>query len=419
MPTTVTRTIGTTGDYSTIQAWEDACPANLVTNDEIWRGECQNQEFVTSLELVISGQTADATRYVELTTVAGASFADHANKLTNGLRYNVSNGAAIRLTASYRQLMSISTNHTRVSKLQLHQSNGQAYAAIRTIGSSSVVISQVLARSAGGSPFECGSGSWLNCLAISDRATNGAGFSFQNGYVNSDIFNCTVVRPSNQTTGGEGFSLSYSNITVKNCAAFGYTNFFAGSGGASGNNNATNLSSVGFGTSNQVSLTYADQFEQPSNSGGVMDFRTKSGAALIDNGANLSSSGVTADIVGASRSAPYDIGAWEVTGLSPIVGTGAFTFDGMTIVGAGTLPIVGAGGFSFDGMTIAGIGRDPNALIVSAVGSSRTRRGARRVYLQDPPPSAVFHPNALPAELAGNAVPAWYDEDEEAWMMLG
>ena len=38
MPTTTTKTIGSTGDYSTLQAWEDACPANLVTADEIWRG---------------------------------------------------------------------------------------------------------------------------------------------------------------------------------------------------------------------------------------------------------------------------------------------------------------------------------------------------------------------------------------------
>ena len=311
MATVVTRTIGTTGDYSTVQAWEDASPANLVTNNEIWRGECQNQEFVTSLEIVISGQTTDATRYVELTTVAGASFVDHANKLTNGLRYNASNGAGIRLTASYRQLMSITTSHTRVSKLQLHQANGQAYACIRTIGTSSVVISQILGQSDNGTAFECGSGTWSNCLAISNRATGGSGFSVQNSYANSNFFNCTVVRPSNLTVGGSAFYMSYSTSTIKNCAVFGYTDFWAGQNTPSGNNNATNLASVGFGSSNQVSLTYADQFEQPSNSGSVMDFRLKTGATLIDNGANLSSDGVTTDIVGTTRSAPYDIGAWE------------------------------------------------------------------------------------------------------------
>jgi len=42
MPTTTVKVIGTSGDYTTIQGWEDACPANIVTTDEIWEGQLKN-----------------------------------------------------------------------------------------------------------------------------------------------------------------------------------------------------------------------------------------------------------------------------------------------------------------------------------------------------------------------------------------
>jgi hypothetical protein len=93
MPTTVTKIIGTGGDYTTIAAWLAACPANLVTADQIWQGKLKNQTFNEAV--VFSGITTDATRYIELTTDTGASFRDNASVRSNALRYNASNGAAI------------------------------------------------------------------------------------------------------------------------------------------------------------------------------------------------------------------------------------------------------------------------------------------------------------------------------------
>lgn len=56
---------------------------------------------------------------------------------------------------------------------------------------------------------------------------------------------------------------------------------------------------------------------------------------------------------------------------------------------------------------------------ISVGGLSRTRRGARRIYLPEPQATAVFHPNALPEELAAHAVKAWQDdEDDETWFLL-
>lgn len=55
---------------------------------------------------------------------------------------------------------------------------------------------------------------------------------------------------------------------------------------------------------------------------------------------------------------------------------------------------------------------------VASAGPSRTRRGARRVYLPEPQASAVFHPNALPEDLAPHAVKAWQDDEDDEWFLL-
>lgn len=67
MPTVTTNTIGASGaDYTSIQAWQDDAPADLVTNDEIWRGEIIDDTH-DEAGVVISGSNVDDTRYKHLT----------------------------------------------------------------------------------------------------------------------------------------------------------------------------------------------------------------------------------------------------------------------------------------------------------------------------------------------------------------
>lgn len=73
-------------------------------------------------------------------------------------------------------------------------------------------------------------------------------------------------------------------------------------------------------------------------------------------------------------------------------------------IAAGTLSLTASATAEWDPATTA------------AGPSRRTRRGARRVYLPEQP-SAVFHPSALPADLAPAAQPAWQEEDGE-WLIL-
>jgi len=331
MPTTVIETIGTGGDSSTPTLWEGLLPTNLVTADEIREGHQLNQEFSGAAnQLTIAGQTVDATRYIVYRAAPGASFADNANKLTNALRYNASNGAALRKTNNYSYAVQVSTQYTRISGLQF-AADGSATAL--AMSAANCRVEQCIARSASYIPFEIGTGTQtiINCLGILDGTASQAAFSFSGS--TATIYNCTAVRPSNRTAAFRGFSFSFGTRTINNCASFGFTDFSNTT--FTGSNNATDAATIPSGTSNQTSLVYADQFEQPSNSGSAMDFRTKAGAKLIGNGTDLSGSGVTTDIVGTARVVPYDIGVWKYTAPDVTV-----TVSGIALAAsAGTLAI--------------------------------------------------------------------------------
>jgi hypothetical protein len=174
--------------------------------------------------------------------------------------------------------------------------------------------------------------------------------------------NCTFVRPSNLGNTTWGITNNYTSITIKNTGIFGVSNFASVS--FTGNNNASNAT-IGWGTDNQASLTYADQFEEPSSASGTQDYRLKTGAALVDNGADLSGSGVTTDIVGTARGATYDIGAWEVasgspdetvtlTGIALTASSGSVT-EGIAVAASGSAATSAAGSAAAAlGETVAG-----------------------------------------------------------------
>ena len=321
MATTVVSTIGTAGDYSTLASWEAASPADLVAADQIWQGQVKNEEFVgASTMLTIAGQTTDATRYVELTTESGASFADNANKLTNALRYNAANGAGIRTTGGYATAaVVVSTNFTRLSKLQISGIGSQT-AGISNTGNSCVVDQCIIVGDFFGITSGGNSVTVLNTLAITDAPSRLGATAIRTVAASMSCYNCTAVGYSDvvPSATSAAFYASYGAMLLKNCAGFGHNLFgrVAGGPGFSGSssNNASDKT-ISFGTANQPSLTYADQFENTAS--GTADFRTKTGATLIANGVDLTASGVTVDIVGSARADPFDIGAWQVAGPTP------------------------------------------------------------------------------------------------------
>jgi hypothetical protein len=304
MPTIVTSSIGTNSrDYSTIQAWEDACPSDLVAADQVWKGECYNDSEFTG-GVSISGQTTDATRYVWLTAAGGESFIDHADAATNPLTYDQSKGVGIAANPAEVPLIDVYATYTKIERLQIKRSGwsfGHPSVRFRTTGSiNNCLIENSVSAPSGGYTLHLDEGSKAENCCIIARTNNQHGIGL---FFFSIADSCTVVCDSAAgESGGIGINDVNGNATAKNCAIFGFATPTSGSFNASSDYNATDKASGLPGSNSLYNLTFADQFENTST-----DFRLKAGADLIDAG----STALTTDIIGQTRGSPPDIGAWE------------------------------------------------------------------------------------------------------------
>ncbi len=309
MATTVTKTIGSGGDYSTIQAWEDACPANLTTVDQIWRGEVKNQSFTNSGNnvLTVDGITSDATRYVELTTEAGASFVDNANLATNALRYNTSNGAAISSSNGYAVNTPIIVNshiHCRISKLQVKATGNGGWAINAT--ANTIIDRCILEGTRRGLIITNSSRASNSVIALTDSSSLVDIVEIVTG---ASLYNCTLV--SLGATIANALSGNYGTPTVRNCIIMNCTAVKTGGASPTYTTCLTSASSPPSGCTNTAYATGSGiQFESTTN--GSHDFRIKSGSSAVDAGTTDSTYGATS-INGVSRpsGSAYDVGAWE------------------------------------------------------------------------------------------------------------
>jgi len=313
MPTTITSTIGTGGDYSTLQAWEDAAPANLVTSDQVWRGECFNQTFAPGgTAITFAGSTSDATRYKELTAAAGASFVDDADARTNALRYNTANGAAIENTTNgYASAISVQEGFVRINRLQISSirdcvNNGS--------GDGSLWLNQIIAHtsSTGGSPpvlLGRNNGKITNSLVYRTGSSTTALLST---FQTVTAVNVTLAAASDRTAATNAVTQSYpSSAVFRNVAAFGCTNALNSSSSTTSTTCRTSAASPPSGWSTVAYDTSTGSgFEATTASG--FDARLKSTSALIDVGTTDATNAAT-DIVGFARpgGSSYDVGAWE------------------------------------------------------------------------------------------------------------
>lgn len=314
MPTTTVRTIGTSSrQYSTLQAWEDAAAANLVTADEIWQGQCYNDSEFTAA-LTVSGSTVDATRYKELTTATGQSFADNANAQTNALRYNQTNGVGLHVTSSYTTAIDVSENYFRMSKIQAKRSTGGGASRVwLDSGVTGARASQCIFESDRSASVARGETDavFSSCLMVSRVSSVPAILTVAS--TGGTVINCTLVVPSDLTAATDGITRSYaSSWTVKNCAIFGVTN----TGDTTGITYTNCYSDDASPPTGVTTMTYSTSTGS-TNSGfqnisdGTHDYRIKSGSGLADVGATDSAG--SPDIVGTARpsGSAYDVGCWE------------------------------------------------------------------------------------------------------------
>lgn len=309
MPTDIIKKVGvtnspTTMDYSSVQAWNDAAPSNLVSADERWIGECYNQGTFTAIATIGSGWTVDATHYFWLRTAAGASFRDNASVRSNALYPNASNGVTWQIGDNYNYVLVVWAANTVLSYLQFV--NTGFGGAIRN-NTSAGVIDSCLIRSAVGSGAAIYFPSTMYNTVVIVTGSSGSCTIYQ-GF----MYGCTFVS-ANGSSGACIQNDNYNSSLWQNCACFGFASLMSGSAAlnASSDYNATDLAtSFGAGTHNRNSLTYASQFVSTTS-----DYRavnTGSLAAGLPDSTHL-----PVDISNFTRSAttPY-IGAWEVAGAA-------------------------------------------------------------------------------------------------------
>jgi hypothetical protein len=295
MPTTITTTIGatsspTTPDYTTLQAWEDAITANLVTADEIHEGQCLDQGTFTS-GVSIGGHTTDATRFIRLTTASGASFKDKAGVRSSALLYNTSDGVTIETSG---QAIVNAQAYTRFEGLQVKRTAYSGASGFVTGNVAGVIVDKCIV------DHSITAQDSANFVKVRNCLIKGNG----NGQL-SEFYGCTFIGPGS----GAAFAGSYSNLPkAVNCAIFNFASYGTGTPKAGTDYNATDLASVPLGSNNVTSLTFADQFENSST-----DFRAISTGDL--QAGTPDATNTPDDISDETRDAttPW-IGCWEVAG---------------------------------------------------------------------------------------------------------
>lgn len=357
-----TKTIGTGGDYSTIASWFAACPADLVSTTQTWRGELKNETFTLTSGVSFTGITTNSTYYVELTTEAGASFADNANVQTNALRYNASNGAAITCSTAWVPMLSVATSmHFRMSMVQIRSSHNNTSTFTQNAVSGNTTVNRCIVEtqhSSNGAVVLYGSGSTVsNSLLINRRSSSvGPALGVGNG---AGAYNCTLA--CTVAAGAVAITGNYGTPVVKNCAVFGFTAIKSGGNTPTYTTCATDIASPPTGFTG--SLTGSSQFESLTD--GSHDFRLKSGSSLIGAGTTESTYAAT-DIAGTSRPSGtgYDIGAWEfvtATGYTLTCAQGSYTLSGQAAgtkaartlaMGQGTYTLTGSAASLLEGHVI-------------------------------------------------------------------
>lgn len=312
-----TSSIGATGrDYVDIPAFIASLPATLL-EQEI--GELYNDsEFTSTSGITISGITTTSSFNIVLRAATGEAF----NDTEQALRYNASNGVAIRKTSSYGIALSVTVEHTVLEDLQIGTTGTTNAITLMFSGSTdSAVIRNCLIESSSNSWALAASSnaSYINCdIVVSDGASSGTD-GVRISYATPSFLNCTVFSnyPSSSGFGFEKIGGSSNGAIVKNCAIFGFgTAMESGTWGSGTDFNATDDSSLPAGSNNQTSLTTASQFENVASEA-TLDLRAVASGSLQNGTPDIGNTGGV-DIFGNARDAttPY-IGCYEVSGTPP------------------------------------------------------------------------------------------------------
>lgn len=324
MPTTIIKTIGPGGDFTTLQAAvtdTTVIPTNLVSADVLVRLQVRSGAELASTSVVDASsvsRTWDATRRIILEPYPGEGFADNGSKLTNALTYNASNGAAIKFTSGSSTdtpawyLQGIS----EIRGLQFKYDDTGAGASRKLFRTDGKIVGCIIdaARPAG-------SETQIDCTGFSNNLFIGRGgypssapaiigTRFAGGWNGATdgvqiVGNTFVVNNAGKLVGGNG-----NAPVVKDNALFGIASIST-DWAITPTYCATDMSSLS-GTGNVANVLMSNQFQNATSGGPFTDMRVKAGSVLINAGVRDAANTGDLDIVGSSRSTTTPtIGAWE------------------------------------------------------------------------------------------------------------
>lgn len=319
MPVNLIGPGGQGGNYTTIAAFEAALPAVMSANEEaavIWTSA--GNEIVVSA--VTEFRDVDPNGFqIIIRPVSGQGFRDHANVLTNALRYSRDVGAAIRLSNSNNRLFEINIDNVSFVDMQLKKDTQNTYGACIACSVNGVgrVLDSCIIHN-GGRQFvvDARGISIRNSVLVHDSPSNDANtIGVRAALGDVEIYSSTVVRINGTGAGTFGLQTTNASSAARNSGFFGFTTAMAlvAGGVIIGGNNASN-ETINYGSGNQNLLEFAAQFRDISVSG--PDFRIHTGLA---ESTGIRSNGSAAivpafDIFRTARpqGAGYDIGAYEV-----------------------------------------------------------------------------------------------------------
>jgi len=282
----VTKTLKTSGgDYSSFQTWESTEQTDLVAAGDSHVLEISAGEYIGGG--TVGAWTTDATHTITIKAAAGS---EHGGIWGAGAKLSVAGAAVLNISQAY----------VLVQDIELQSGVDASGNCLAALGDPSyytglLIGNDAATRAVVGGVTVISSGYFHNCVIK----------NFNRGYYSlvssAPVKNCTFI--------GNNYGAYVSTapaFPASNCVGFDNDSldfFQSKAGGWTGSGNASEDASAP-GTAPITGIVAADFY---NFAGG--DYRAVEGGALDGSGADLSGT-FTTDITGATRSTPWDVGAW-------------------------------------------------------------------------------------------------------------
>lgn len=303
----ITQTFSTEAQF---RAAFDAIPADVVASGNSYRLLQTNTELTFANPFTFTGKNTGPSNGIEVSCVAGASYMDNANILTNPFIYSGTSGAAVKVqTGFFPALFIIEIGYVTFTGYQMKQGASNAGPVLK-VNASNVTVDRCILDGSGGSqydwPIEVNSDNfYMKSSLVIHRSEQS--YAVRLNTKTAIIENCTFVRPSNHAYGNVVANLINGGNRFVNCAAFGFAQYFFGQDSDTVLLNSGGDGLTQIGTTNRPNLVAADQLVSPLN-----DFKLKTGSVLIDAGTTPSVDNTRAPNGVRQQGTAADIGAWEV-----------------------------------------------------------------------------------------------------------